>query len=476
MVESQPLDIQLLRQRATVHADRIERMFGRKGIDSLRRQHPDHPAIHQVETLRNFGSGEGPELFTATEFLAELAVMLIDQSSWPITSEDEPWAFLQSEKLRNEMARRLREPGSFGDTLTELYVWGQLRGRGFDVALADEPGIADLSIRQDGREVVADVKRIRLGSSPDAAGRALKKANDQIKKTAGDDAAGLVFISIERAAERTSLDDRPPSDVEPYLEKVRSQVSGQDNKSVAAAIILWDDVILRDIGGTTVYVFRRRSATIPHRNPRSQLAISPEELAVEAWFASGLRFPSVEFGDPRLPIPSQVSRGKIIAPTAFQQFNAIPEGVRPGHAIDALAHPDAVSAGPGGVVLATRHIAAARYTMLVIANDKAGEQQINAAFRLYPGDEPLPSPLSPDLALAMLLDRYGLPIKVGATVALLHPSAPAPRNSPLLEMPDHGDGMAHAVVRMGTNGPEELYCVFAIDMARYKADVRSRQS
>src|SRR5688572_10008684 len=101
-----------LRSAAERHAARLDAMFGRNGIEPLRRSSPDHPAVRQIDVLKEFAATgvvpHGAEL----ETLGEIAAMQIDQRMWPVpASYDDPWSFLPSVKLRNEMKRRLREPG-----------------------------------------------------------------------------------------------------------------------------------------------------------------------------------------------------------------------------------------------------------------------------------------------------------------------------------------------------------------------------
>lgn len=238
------------------------------------------------------------------------------------------------------MKRRLREPGSFGDTLAELYVWARLRDAGFDVSLTEDEGTADLEIRRGDAAVFGDVKRVRLGSSPGTAGSALTKANRQVKKRAGDGAAGVAFISITRPTERTALDDRTPADVQVFVDELTAELAGEHNRGIAAAIVYWDDVLIVDREADAGYFFRRRATVIPHRNPRSGLAIPPDDLAPTAWFAAGVRSRMLdETHWEQLPVPKPRGRGSVVATPAFQQMNQTPVGVRTEHAIELFSTP-----------------------------------------------------------------------------------------------------------------------------------------
>lgn len=450
-------------------------MFGRQGVEPLRRLGEPHPAIGQVDTLRAFGVGGGVPRGREIEMLGEMAVMQIDQRMWPApASPDDPWSFLPSEKLRNEMKRRLREPGSYGDTLAELYVWAYLRDRGFDVALTDEEGTADLAIQRGDATAYGDVKRVRLGSSHNAVGNAITKANRQVKKSSGDERAGVAFIHVERPLERVALDQRVPADIEPFLEEVRAELAGTDNSSIAAAIVFWDDILIVDgENGDAGYFFRRRASVIRHANPKSELALDVNELQPMAWFGAGVRWRELsDVERASLPDPKPRSRGTITATPVYQQMNDAPAGIRVGHAIELFANPDKLTAMPGDVVLATRYVETGSYLLLGIGRARNEGIEITMAFRLY---EAAPN-LDPESTLLLLLDRYGLPARVGTEVALLHTTVPAPSGQ-LVSIDDPPEeGFIHAVAQMGSTRPETLHCVFGIDAAKYRAAARANRA
>ena len=464
-----------LRAAAARHADRIERMFGRKGVDPLRQLPRPHPAVRQVDALRHFARGGAVPYGTELEQLGEIAVMQIDQRMWPTpASADDPWSFLPSDKLRNEMKRRLREPGSFGDTLAELYVWGYLRDKGFSVTLTDKEGEADLAVQHGDAVVHGDVKRVRIGSSPNAAGRAVTKANRQVKRTVGDDRAGVAFIQVERPVERVAIDDRVPADVQAFVEEVRIELAGESNKSIAAAIIFWDDVLIADGNGDAGYFFRRRATVVEHANARSALPLDPDDLKPIAWFGAGIRSRDLSESErASLPEPKPRARGSIVATPVYQQMNDSPDGVRVGHAIDLFANPDRITSMPGDVLLATRYVPAGQFTLLGIASIRDEATQISMAFRLYDA----PQDTDPESALLLFLDRYGIPARVGGEVALLHASVPAPADGELVSIDNPPEeGFMHAVARMGDTGPAVLHCVFAFDGAKYWAANRAKSA
>jgi hypothetical protein len=450
-------------------------MFGRQGIEPLRRLSETHPAVSQVDALRYFAAGGGVPRGGELEMLGEIAVMQIDQRMWPApASRDDPWSFLPSEQLRNEMKRRLREPGSYGDTLAELYVWAYLRDRGFDVDLTDEEGTADLAIRRGSAAVYGDVKRVRLGSSPNAVGNAITKANRQVKKSSGNERSGVVFVHVGRPLERVALDERVPADVELLLDEVRAELAGTDNSSIATAIVFWDDILIVDgEHGDAGYFFRRRAQVIRHANPRSELALNADDLQPTAWFGAGVQWRELsDVERASLPDPKPRSRGAITATPVYQQMNDSPEGVRVGHAIELFANPDRATTLPGDVVLATRFIEAGKHLLLGIGRARNGGVEISMAFRLY---EAAPD-LDPESALFLLLDRYGVPARVGAEVALLHTTVPAPSGELVSVDDPPQEGFVHTVVRMGSTGPETLHCVFGIDAAKYRSATRAKRA
>jgi hypothetical protein len=464
------------RALAERHVARLEAMFGRKGIQPLRRSCPDHPAVRQIAALKQFAATGVVAYGAELKELGEIATMQIDQRMWPLpASDDDPWSFLPSERLRSEMKRRLREPGSFGDTLAELYVWARLRDDGFDVSLTEHEGTADLEIRRQDAIVFGDVKRVRLGSSPATVGSALTKANRQVKRSAGEEAAGVAFISITRPTERAALDDRVPADVQVFLDELRGELAGSQNRSIAAAIVYWDDIVVVEREAEMGYFFRRRATVIRHSNARGRLAIAADDLTPTAWFGVGVRWPlpdETHWAD--LPVPTPRARGSVVATPAFQQMNQRPIGVRAEHAIELFSNPDKMTMLPGNVVLATRDIAATpEFTLLGIASIREDKTQISMVFKLYG----VPRKGDPESLLGIFLSRYGLPVRVGDSVASLHPAVPAPNDGALVVIDNPpAEGFSHLVAEMGEAGPRTLHCVFGFDAGRYKAKTAAKSA
>ncbi len=341
--------------------------------------------------------------------------------------------------------------------------------------MTEDEGTADLEIRRGKDAVFGDVKRVRLGSSPSTAGSALTKANRQVKRSAREEAAGVAFISITRPTERTALDDRTPADVQVFVDELTAELAGDHNRGIAAAIVYWDDVLIVDREADAGYFFRRRAAVIPHANPRSALAIPPEDLVPTAWFAAGVRprmLDGTQWAD--LPVPEPRGRGSVVATPAFQQMNQTPVGVRTEHAIELFSNPDRVTTFPGNVLLATRDIAATPdFTLLGIASIRDDKTQISMVFKLYG----VRRGADPESLLELFLSRYGIPVRVGDSLALLHPSVPAPTDGALVVIDNPPEqGFSHAVVEMGEAGPRTLHCVFGFDAGQYAARAKARSA
>lgn len=67
------------RSAAERHAIRLEGMFGRRGIEPLRSSSPSHPAIRQIDLLKQFAATGVLPYGTELETLGEIAAMQIDQ-------------------------------------------------------------------------------------------------------------------------------------------------------------------------------------------------------------------------------------------------------------------------------------------------------------------------------------------------------------------------------------------------------------
>ncbi len=466
-----------LRTLAASHAERIERLFGQYGIGRLRQQHPEHPAIAEVNALRRFAGGAGVPIFEEIEFLSQFRCMLFEALYWPSGDDaGDPLSFAPTSTVRKHFASRLREPGSYGDTLAELFTWGRLASSGIAVTpWVAEPGYPDLRLTKADWSVVGDVKRLRAGSAVEAARRAIRKANAQIKAVAGPPLCGLAWVYIEMPFDRIALDDRVPSDVAPYVVAVTGVLDGNANKSVTAALLIWDDVIVMDDGtGGATYLFRRRCHVVNHGQPRVALPVDVNEFAPLAWFAAHIGHPSVIAPtSPGVPVPKPLITGQDAATIAFRQLSELGDGIHAGQALEVIADPDSIEVVENTVIIATRYVPARNRMLLVVATNRPTESRaISMAFWLPVSPEQARGTWSARDVLDTFLSRFGLLVRVNDEEALFHRALRISGTlaDVAISVPDRGAGVMHAVLTP-RDGFVEVIAAFAVDQTLYRSAV-----
>ncbi|RJQ07148.1 MAG: hypothetical protein C4558_10145 [Dehalococcoidia bacterium] len=467
------------RRLATAHAHRIEAFFGKRGLGPLRRQYPEHPAIAEVDVLRRFADNSGIPLYEEIAFLSQIHSMTLEAMHWPPGGGSaDPLSFAPTPAIRKYLASRLREPGSYGDTMAELFTWGRLASNGLGVqAMVADQGLPDLRLTKDGWSVVGDVKRIHVGSNTDAAHRAVQKANKQIREVPGPHQAGIAWIYVERPLDRIALDDRIPSDVVPYVEVVAGILNGSTCRSVTVALIIWDDVKAMDKGdGSATYIFSRRCHVINHSQPRVPLPASVDQFQPTVWSAIRSAHPSPLDPTARgVPVPREIRARQDITTVAFRQLSELGDGIHAGQALEVLADPDDFEVIGRTVLIATRHVPIASHTLIVFASLKPdGRREVSVAFRLPDSLRHSADRASPVMLLTDLLGHFGLPVRMNGSDELFreHVRVPIRNNEPILTIPDNGgSGFAHAVVRHG-DGFDDAFAVFAIDSGKYQQALR----
>lgn len=131
----------------------------------------------------------------------------------------------------------------------------------------------DLRVVVGERATWADVKRIHVGTNPSRIRKAIGKANSQIKR-ADTEGVGLALIHVDRCGARASLDDRVPSDVQPYVEEAERELSSNSSKSVAQVVLTWDDCFaISEPDQPCLYAVRRRSLALEYKPSRAELIL-----------------------------------------------------------------------------------------------------------------------------------------------------------------------------------------------------------
>lgn len=173
--------------------------------------------------------------------------------------------------------------------------------------------------------------------------------------------------------------------------------------------------------------------------------------------------------------------GKVTVGDQYRNINNSPEGIRPSHAIEAVASAQAEWYGLGGALLgvAVAPVAVARPYVMVLemSSLKPGEVQVAGAWRLYD----LPADTSPTRAFAVLLERYAfLGTGPDGAETKFVASAHLPKGHDGLAISIKGvhggpAGRAMRVAmtpRYNSDGSADIAWSYAFDDTAYLADVR----
>jgi len=413
----------------------------------------------------------------STEVL-ELAGSLMDRSTWASDpGKGDYWDFLPDEQVRKFVRSRIVKPAHYDDVITELYFWGTLNAQ-TPVTMGEVEGHPDLCI--DGNEPVwADVKRIHRGSAPSRVKKVIAKANHQIK-CVDRGGVGLALLYIEREGLRASFDDRTPSDVKPFVDAAAEAIGGDSYRSVAQAVITWDDYfITAEPGEPAIYTARRRSLVLEHAHPRR-----PAALPSSVWEVGTTATIEVNYtGSGRRADATTLKAEDIVITDQFRIENEFVEGIRTNHIREIIADPDAQESfdlGNVEVRLITRKIEFGRrpyVTLLLIATHTGQKPVLTSAFKLYGSNSQLRSyACTPSEAFKALLDSFGLTIRVGSQqgVFVEHEFIPNHRDGmQLVKVPGSDNGIVLCFYTPLPAGGADVKWAFAIDRGAYRSGLRA---
>ncbi len=457
---------------------RLDEMFGDAGLVRLRTRHASHPAVRQYDGLLELRD-HGVRWPDEVRPLQGMGIVGLDFTTWaPEPPYEDFWDFLEAE-TRRWTVQMIRNPEQYEDVMAELFVWGWLRQQDLDARRINVEGQSDIVVGSE--DWPCEVKRIHIGTGTGRIGKVLSKANRQIKAR-GSDQAGTAFISIARTDCREALDDRLPNDVTPFIDATRAALRSGQNRSVAQAVVSWDDVqALGEPPMPMLYVFRRRSVVVEHPEPRQRGPYSVEDVTVGRTATTWIRWDGPTEASARLQL-APIETGEVVISQQFRTENELADGLRTNHAVEALLEPDGLAIQRYGEVevrLATRRISRGRhpYTLLVIAVKLPGAKlSITHGYRLYRGKRGDDLSKDPASAFQALLERYGLDVQVGAVKRRFVTYGATAPGEGLEVARESGQVAINALSKVRPSGWVEHSWVFALDTAKYRAAVRQHAS
>jgi hypothetical protein len=453
----------------------LAEMFDDPDLGELRSRHAGHPAVVQYDHLRRLRD-EGVQWPDEFERMQAVGIVGLDFTTWvPNPPYGEFWGLLD-EETRKWTVQMIRDPDQYEDVMAELFTWSWLRRQGVPAKRVNVDGQSDI-LAGEQEDWPCEVKRIHLGTDTGRIKKVLTKANQQIR-TLRADGAGTAFISVARAERREAFDDRVPNDITPFIDAARQALRPGQNRSVAQAVISWDDVQAHgEPPQPMLYAFRRRSVVVEHPEPRDRSPYSVREMSIGRTATTWIEWDGPGKGPPR-PTLDPIETEDVLVSPQFRSENEFTDGVRANHALEALSEPDAVAVQQYGdvqVQLATRRIERGDhpYTLLVLAGKHPDAKlMISHAYRLYRGVDGDDLSNNPATAFQTLLERYGLDVTVGGSSGRFVPYGVTAPGQGISFDRGSGQGMVNALSNKRRTGWVEHAWVWALDTGRYREATR----
>jgi hypothetical protein len=221
---------------------------------------PDFAALNREEILRRAPAVAQAFLRFATEvhLLAPVIAKMLSQPT-----------------IRTFIYSRLRRLQMIEDVISELSYFGWLQSKGLAFDFKQLPGDPEGIVKYDGQDLCVEVKTIhRLGVK---VSKRIGAANRQIKH-AGNDSSGICVIRYP-----TPLDPRNrEQDLTKVIEGIQAVTGSRFNKSVAAIVLQWDEVLVEENAGDIWLFTARGSRLYTHTHARRPLKGNLQDLCPAA--------------------------------------------------------------------------------------------------------------------------------------------------------------------------------------------------
>jgi len=251
----------------------------------------DHPLAKSIAQLKHllqigvptpdgmlhvgqFGPTPEAALEAARDFLATFFRLGMDSMYWLGPQGRYIPELENDEKIKRFLVTRLPDPEMCEDVLSEMSYRGYLKARGLRVDLTEDDGMPDMKVWGSNGAFHAEIKAIHKGSNPDRASKVIAKANKQIKRT--PEGVGICAILVlETIQMRGDMIAKPgliPDEIKPIIQSVEGVMNSSNCKSVAEAVVSWDEfAVLGTPPGWVGLHAVRRSVRVSHREARAPI-------------------------------------------------------------------------------------------------------------------------------------------------------------------------------------------------------------
>ena len=204
------------------------------------------------------------------------------------------WSFdsYRDKVVQKKIHSRIRDPRQYEDLMVELYIGAWHKTKNHFVNPIEKEGYPDLKIEIPGvnAPIFVECKHLWTGSENHLR-KVIKKANNQIKKTAEETkipsyGAVILDVSIPVAVGQVE-NDNLSDELQEIIDGAQLALSGRKNRSVGAATVIWDDcMIMGKPPADTLVAWRRRCKRISHE--KSALNI-PEKVPLFEGYTTTFR-------------------------------------------------------------------------------------------------------------------------------------------------------------------------------------------
>ena len=239
-----------------------------------------HPAYKQHKVCSTILNQKGIIHYPYDkELLFDIARISLDSLIISNTISPECSEYYSDIDVYEKIKSRIAIPTQFEDLMIELYTGAWYKSKNHVVVPLENTGYPDMQVEIPGTSDLLYVECKHLHTTSHARLRkVIKKANNQIKKAASDntnESYGTMVIDVSKSLPNIQQEDgSKPELIKQFEQITQSALGGHKNRSVGAAILVWDDfIILGSPPKRTQVAFRRNHTRINNQDNTIPISI-----------------------------------------------------------------------------------------------------------------------------------------------------------------------------------------------------------
>jgi len=269
------------------HVDILEKVFPKDFFN--KGEKIDHPAYSQwmlcKKIIKQKGIVKLPEQKDEIPLIGKIVLgSMIHSSLSNGNVQDIEFGLIElygDKNVQKFIESRIKIPENFNDIMLELYFASWHKMRKHDVSLIEKESYPDIKIMTTNltTPLYTECKNIKSDTYK-RLNSVIKKANKQIKATKTP-CYGIVVLDISTPVTFQEVkNDKLPERVDSIKDSIVRILSGEKNRSISAAVLIWDDYLI--VGNPTeriMYAFRKRFHIVEHSKVEGVNTI-PENLSI----------------------------------------------------------------------------------------------------------------------------------------------------------------------------------------------------